>query len=135
VLIAGDEVRHYPTARAQLDANGGRAGEWELVHALGDALIIAGSTPRNVCHAALAWIANPARETGRLSRFRFTDRFTMWDNTMNQMYRFSQGFDRAAHIRELARLGLTGLESTATPDAGGWHVRNRRFPQDPYPCI
>ncbi len=134
VLTLGDELRRYPSAQAQLDAGGGATGEWELVHVSSDGcLVIAGSTPRNVCRAALGWIAHPARETGRLSRYRFTDRFTMWDNTMNQMYRFSQGFDRAAHIRELARLGLTGIEVNRYPDPGGWHVRNRRFPQDPYP--
>ncbi len=134
VLTLGDDLPCYPAADAILRAGVGGEGEWELVHLLGEGvLVIAGSTPRNVCHAALGWIANPARETGRLSRYRFTDRFTMWDNSMNQMYRFSLGFDRAAHIRELARLGLTGIEINRYPDPGGWHLRNRRFPQDPYP--
>jgi len=87
------------------------------------------------CRAALGWLAHPARESGRLSRYRFTDRFTMWDNTMNQMYRFSQGLrPRGAH-RELARLGLSGIEVNRYPDPGGWHVRNRRFPADPYPWL
>jgi hypothetical protein len=130
-LVTGAELRRWPAAWARLGRETG--GEWELIEAVGQWLVMAGATPRNVCHAALAWLAAPERETGRLSRYRFSDRFTMWDNTMNQMYRFSRGFDRTRHIRELARLGLTGIEVNRYADEGGWHVRHRRYPNDPYP--
>src|SRR6266700_3832126 len=81
ILATGDELRRFPAAQARLE--GDATGEWELIQPIGDSLLIAGATPRNVCHAALAWLADPDRETGRLSRYRFTERFTMWDNTMN----------------------------------------------------
>jgi hypothetical protein len=109
---------------------GGR--EWELVQPLDGGLLIAGSTPRNVCRAALGWLADPAGETGRLSTYVFEERFTMWDNSMNQMYRFSKDFDRRRHIREIARLGHTGVEINRYADPGGYHVRHRKFPADSY---
>ena len=57
----------------------------------------------------------------------------MWDNTLNQWYRGTEGFDRVKHIRELARMGHTGVEINRYADAGGgWHVRHRKFPGDSY---
>lgn len=128
VLAAGDELRFYPSARDRL---GSTAEEWELNLATPAGRIIAGRTPRNVCRAALAWIANPGREADRVSRFQFTERFTMWDNSMNQMYRFGRGFDRRSHFCEIARLGFTGVEINRYCDAG-YHVRHRRFRDDSY---
>jgi hypothetical protein len=130
VLVVGTEIERNREAAAKLagiDAN----REWELVLALNDGLVIAGREPRNVCRAALGWIAHPGRETNRLSTYELTDRLTMWDNTMNQMYRFSKGFDRRSHFREIARLGFTGVEINRYADAG-YHVRHRRFPGDSY---
>ncbi|MFH1068822.1 MAG: hypothetical protein V1794_04295 [Candidatus Glassbacteria bacterium] len=107
--------------------------EWEAVAVTGGGLVIAGSSARNVCHAALAWIADPARETGRASRYAFKERFSMWDVTLNQWYRGTVAFDRQKHLRELARLGHTGVEVNRYADAGGgWHVRHRKFPGDSY---
>ncbi len=131
VLAVGSEVKAYPEAATLLpDPTAHR--EWELVKKVGDGLLFAGSTPRNVCHAALAWIENPRRETDRLSLFRFEERFTMWDNSLNQWYRFSKGFDRRRHVRDIARLGHTGMEINRYPDPGGYHVLHRKFPHDSY---
>lgn len=130
VLAAGREVEGFPAAARRLSA-AGVEGEWELNLQTDAGLIIAGAGPRNVCRAALGWIAHPAREGNRLSRYPSEERFTMWDNTMNQMYRFARGFDRRSHFREIARLGFTGVEINRYCDAG-YHVRHRRFPADSY---
>lgn len=108
------------------------AKEYELVTKQGAGLLIAGSTPRNVCHAALAWIDNPEGETGKRSVYRFGERFTMWDNPLNQMHAFSKDFDRRRHIREIARMGHTGVEINRYSYPGGYFVRHRKFPQDSY---
>jgi hypothetical protein len=130
VLAVGGSVRSYPEAASQVqDSIAGK--EWELVRSVGGGLCIAGSTPRNVCRAALGWIEDPAGETDRLSVYRFEERFTMWDNSLNQMHRFSRGFDRSRHIREIARLGHTGLEINRYANAG-YHVLHRKFPHDSY---
>ncbi len=132
VLVVGDDVSAYQEASAQLpDASAHE--EWELVQSAAGGLLIAGSTPRNVCRAALGWVENPERETDRLSVFRFTERVTMWDNALNQMYCYSTGFSRRQHIREIARLGHTGIEINRYSYPGGYWVRNRRFSDDPYP--
>ena len=131
ILAVGDGVSAYKEAAALLpDPSAHR--EWELVTRASGGLLIAGTTPRNVCRAALGWMENPARETDRLSVYRFTERVTMWDNALNQMYRFSEGFDRRRHIREIARLGHTGIEINRYADPGGWFVRNRKFEHDSY---
>ena len=127
----GDDVKRYPGAAALLP-RGPLPREWEVVARDGGGLLIAGSSPRGVCRAALGWIENPARETDRLSVYRFEERFTMWDNPLNQMYRFSAGFDRRRHIREYARLGHTGVEINRYPSDGGYFVRHRKFPADSY---
>jgi hypothetical protein len=132
VLVTGDGAGIYPEVKAVFD---GRlpGGEWEAVVESGGGLVIAGSSARNVCHAVLAWIDDPALETGRAARIPYGERWTMWDNTLNQWYRGTNGFDRESHIRELARMGHTGVEINRYPDAGGgWHVRNRKFPGDSY---
>jgi hypothetical protein len=131
-LVLGRDLSVCPQAAAKVP-EAVRAKEWELVQRIGEALIIAGSMPRNVCHAALGWLENPVGETDRLSIYSIEERFTMWDNPMNQMYRFSQGFDRQRHIREIARLGHTGIELNRYAQVGGWHVRHRKFPRDFYP--
>ncbi len=131
VLAAGEEIRTYPKAAARLPEEA-RGKEWELVVETGGGLLIAGATPRNVCRAALGWIADPERETNRVSVYRFTERFTMWDNALNQMYAFSKGFDRRRHIREIARLGHTGVEINRYSYPGGYWVRHRKFPHDSY---
>lgn len=130
VLAVGDDLRFYPPASARL-APADSAREWELNLQTSSGRIIAGRTPRNVCRAALAWIAHPTREADRLSFFAFEERFTMWDNSMNQMYRFGRGFDRRSHFREIARLGFTGVEINRYCDAG-YHVLHRRFRDDSY---
>ena len=106
--------------------------EWESVKLEGGGVLIAGSSPRNVCRAALAWLESPAREMNRLSVFQFSERFTMWDNGLNQLYRFSRGFDRRQHLRQIALLGHTGVEINRYADPGGYHVRHRKFPHDSY---
>jgi hypothetical protein len=131
VLALGEQVKAYPEA-VEMFRGRPAEGEWELVRESHGGLLIGGSSPRNVCRAALAWGADPAHETNRLSRFRFAERFTMWDVTLNQWYRFTEGFDRKSHLRELARMGHTGVEVNRYADIGGWHVRNRRFPRDSY---
>ncbi len=131
VLAVGKDVRAYPKAAAMLPG-APLPGEWDLVKSDGLGLVIAGSTPRNVCRAALGWIENPDRETDRLSIYQFEERFSMWDNPLNQMYRFSQGFDRRSHIREYARMGHTGVEINRYSDPGGYFVRHRRFRHDSY---
>jgi hypothetical protein len=131
VLIVGEEIRAYPEAAALLPENAaGR--EWEVTKRAGQGLVIAGSSPRNVCHAALAWIENPGAETDRVSTYDFSERFTMWDNALNQFYRFSRKFDRRQHIRAIARLGHTGIEVNRYADAGGFWVNHRKFPEDSY---
>jgi hypothetical protein len=132
VLVIGSSIGAYPKIVSMLPDQYGKI-EWELVHRIGGGLLIAGSMPRNVCRAVLGWITNPVRETDRLSIYRFDDRFTMWDNSMNQMHRFSMGFDRNRHIREIARLGHTGIEINRYADPGGYHVMHRKFPLDQYP--
>lgn len=131
VLAVGQDARVFPEAASRL-ASVPSGKEWELVVPAGRGLAIAGSTPRNVCKAALGWIADPDRETNRLSTFVFTERFTMWDNSMNQMCRFSQGFNRKNQMREIARLGHTGVEINRYSDPGGYHVRHRKFIDDSY---
>jgi hypothetical protein len=131
VLMVGDDIQKYSDVLRLLPKEPPQE-EWELVEHTARGLLIAGKSPRNVCHAALAWIANPAGETDRFSRFRFEERFTMWDNTLNQFYRFSKGFDRQKHIREIALLGHTGVEINRYADPGGYHVSHRKFPQDSY---
>ncbi len=131
VLVLGDRIRSYPEAAALLPADAaGR--EWEIVKSSGGGLIIAGSSPRNVCRATLNWIENPAWETDRASTFDFIERFTMWDNSLNQWYRFSKGFDRRKHFREIARLGHTGAEVNRYADAEGYWVKHRKFKEDSY---
>lgn len=131
VLAVGEEaLKRYPQFAARV-SEAQRRGEWELVAEHGGAWMFAGATPRNVCRAALGWIAHPQRETNRVSTYPVAERFTMWDNSMNQMYRFARGFDRRAHVREIARLGFTGIELNRYVD-GGYHVKHRRFPQDSY---
>jgi hypothetical protein len=131
VLALGSDAGAYREAASKLpDPSADK--EWELVQSAGGGLLIAGSAPRSVCRAALGWMANPTRETDRLSAYRFEERFTMWDNSMNQMYRFSKGFDRRSHTREIARLGHTGVEINRYADPGGYHVRHRKFPHDSY---
>lgn len=130
VLVVGDDLRFYPAAAERL-ARPPTDGEWELNLPTKAGWILAGRTPRNVCRAALAWIAHPDRETNRVSRFDSEERFTMWDNSMNQMYRFGRGFDRRRHFREIARLGFSGVEINRYCDAG-YHVLHRRFPADSY---
>lgn len=130
VLAVGDEIEAWPAMAAKVSTEA-RAGEWELVTEVDGAWIFAGSSPRNVCRAVLSWMAHPARETNRLSRFPVRERFTMWDNSMNQMYRFGRGFDRRQHVREIARLGFNGVEVNRYADSGH-HVRHRRFSKDSY---
>ncbi|HTO02228.1 MAG TPA: hypothetical protein VL069_00940, partial [Opitutus sp.] len=130
VFAVGAEIDTWSFAASQVSAEV-RAGEWELVTERDGAWVFAGSSPRNVCRAVLGWIAHPARESNRLSRYPVSERFTMWDNSMNQMYRFGRGFDRRQHIREIARLGFNGIEVNRYADSG-YHVRHRRFPKDSY---
>lgn len=130
VLVVGDEIDRYPAVASRLTP-AQRAQEWELVAEHGGVIYFAGLTPRNVCRVALAWVAHPEREMNRVSVYTITDRVTMWDNSMNQMYRFTRGFDRRAHIREIARLGFTGIEVNRYV-GGGYHVRHRRFASDSY---
>ncbi len=128
ILAVGDEISAYPEAP---DPPAHR--EWELVSSLNGGLLLVGSTPRNVCRATLDWIENPQRETDRLSVYRFTQRVTMWDNSLNQMYCFSEGFNRRAHIREIARTGHTAIEINRYSYPGGYWVRTRKFSDDSYP--
>ena len=130
VLAVAEEIDRFPVFAARLDPTQ-RAQEWEMVWREDDTWLFAGATPRNVCRTVLGWLAHPARETNRVSTYPVKERFTMWDNSMNQMYRFAHGFDRRAHIREIARLGFTGIELNRYADAG-YHVKHRRFPQDSY---
>lgn len=130
VLADADEIRMYGEA---VEVVAGHEGEeWELVKSIGEGLLIAGSSPRNVCRAALAWLQNPEREADRFSVFEFGERFTMWDNALNQWYRYSKGFDRERHVREVALIGHTGLEINRYADPAGYHVQNRKFPFDSY---
>jgi hypothetical protein len=131
ILALGEMIRAYPEAAALLTEDAGNR-EWEMVKGTGKGLVIAGSSPRNVCRAALAWMENPGAETDRLSTYDFSERFTMWDNALNQFYRFSRKFDRRRHIREVARLGHTGIEVNRYADAGGYWVNHRKFPDDSY---
>jgi hypothetical protein len=132
IVVAGaDGIGSYPRAAAMLrDVPAGK--EWELVTNEGAGLLISGSTPRNICHAALCWVENPDGETGKLSVYCFAERFTMWDNPLNQMYAFSKGFDRRRHIREIARMGHTGVEINRYAYPGGYFVRHRKFRDDSY---
>lgn len=131
VLSLANDIRAYPEA-SELLPTGSESREWELIKPVRNGLVIAGSSPRNVCHAALAWIDNPKGETDRVSTFAFTERFTMWDNTLNQWYRDSRKFDQRQHVREVARLGHTGIEVNRYADAGGYWVNHRRFKDDSY---
>ncbi|HLA40905.1 MAG TPA: hypothetical protein VJ417_12965, partial [Candidatus Glassbacteria bacterium] len=132
ILLEGDSALAVAEVKRLVDKLE-PGGEWEAVTTSGGGLLIAGAGPRNVCQAALAWIANPERETGRVARYVFKERFTMWDVTLNQWYRGTVGFDRRRHLRELARLGHSGVEVNRYADAGGgWHVRHRKFPGDSY---
>ena len=130
VLAVGSSIRSYPEAASKLP-DSVNDKEWELVQSVGGGLLIAGSTPRNACRAALGWIEDPAGETGRLSIYQFDERFTMWDNSLNQMHRFTKGFDRSRHIREIARLGHNGVEINRYANSG-YHVLHRKFPHDSY---
>jgi hypothetical protein len=107
--------------------------EWELVAKAENSLVISGSNPRNVCRAALRWIEDAAGAEGKLVTFRFSERFTMWDNSLNQWYRNGRGFDPKKHIRELALRGFTAVELNRYADTEGWFVRNRKFEADNYP--
>lgn len=129
-LHLGDPVDAFPRLHPLADGQGLK-GEWELIQTADEGLLIAGSSPRNVCHASLAWIADPDLETNRFSRFRYTERFTVWDNTLNQMQRFSTGSDRREHIRELARMGHTAVELNRYADPEGYFVRHSK-PDDSY---
>lgn len=130
-LAVGADAQRYPEAARRLTTEV-LGQEWELTLPIGDGLLMAGASPRNVCRTALGWLANPDRETDRLSIYRYLDRHTRWDNSMNQMYRFNRGFDLERHVREVARLGHTGIEINRYADIGGYHVRHRKFPQDSY---
>ena len=130
-LLTGAQALEHP-AVAKLAAGRDTGGEWEAAAAWKGGLVLGASEPRSLCRAALGWIADPEGETGRFSAYRFKERFTMWDTTMNQWYRLGVGFDRKSHIRELARLGHSGVEVNRYADYGGWHVRNREFPRDSY---
>lgn len=130
-LVLGTDARRYAELAARLTVET-LAREWELVARSGEGLVFAGATPRNVCRAVLGWITDPVRELNRLSLYCFAERRTRWDNSMNQMYRFSRGFDLERHVREIARLGHTGIEINRYADLGGYHVRHRKFPDDSY---
>jgi len=130
VLALGSDAAAHLRDIGQLETAG---QEWELVRQLpAGGILITGATARNVCRAALAWLENPAGEEDRLSVFRFAERFTMWDNALNQWYRFSTGFDREAHIRQIVLTGHTGVEINRYADPGGYHVLHRKFPYDSY---
>ncbi|MCC7342008.1 MAG: hypothetical protein IT170_13075 [Bryobacterales bacterium] len=131
VLVLAEGIHAYPEALALLPS-GGAAREWELVKRVSNGLVVAGSSPRNVCHAALAWVEDPDGETDRVSTFAFDERFTMWDNPLNQLYRGAKNFDRRQHMREVARLGHTGIEVNRYASAGGYWVNQRRFKDDSY---
>jgi len=131
VLAVGDETKSYKEASV-LISKANISEEWELIKQIDEGLLFSGSTSRNVCHAVLAWIEDPERETDRLSEYRFEERFTMWDNSLNQWHRFSKGFDRRGHVNDIARLGFTGMEINRYADAGGYHVLHRKFPDDSY---
>ena len=131
IFQVGDGVKNYPEA-SSLITGADLSKEWEVVKKIDDGFLFSGSSSRNLCHAVLAWIENPGRETDRFSNYRFAERYTMWDNSLNQWFRFSKGFDREAHVYEIARLGFTGMEINRYADAGGFHVNHRRFPDDPY---
>ena len=132
VLALGNEAVRYPIFSAAMKGVA-LESEWELVCQVeSGGLLIAGPTPRNVCHAALSWIDNPKRELNRLSRYEFKERFTMWDCPLNQWYRFTEGFDRQEHFRQIALMGHTGAEINRYSDEGGFHVNHRKFPGDSY---
>lgn len=131
VLIVGQKVKDYQEASTLLPDSLDQR-EWELVKKVGDGMLFAGSTPRNLCHAVLGWLENPYRETDRFSNFRFEERYTMWDISLNQWYRFSNGFDRRQHVYDIARLGYTGMEINRYADPKGYHVLHRKFPDDSY---
>ena len=130
VLVSSDEIGNYPQVADLI--SGHEQDEWELVKPIGKGLLISGSSPRNVCRAALGWLEHPEQETNRFSVFEFEERFTMWDNALNQWYRYSKGFDREKHIRQIALIGHTGLEINRYADPGGYHVLHRKFPYDSY---
>lgn len=108
-----------------------RDGEWDGVLCVSGGILICGDSPRSICRAAIRWVDQPKDETDRISRIEFCERFTMWDNSMNQMYRLSRGFDRRSHFREIAKLGFSGIEINRYPD-GGHHVKHRKFKDDSY---
>jgi hypothetical protein len=56
----------------------------------------------------------------------------MWDNELNQMYRFAKRFDRRNHVRELARIGHTGIEINRYATTGGYFVNHRKYIHDSY---
>ena len=128
-------VSGTPVVAAQRVADGleipPKDREWELTQEVETCLIIAGRTARNLCRAALRWIADPKRVRG-LATFEYPQRLTMWDNTLNTWHRHIRGFDKRAHIRELARMGHTAVEVNRYALPEGWHVRNRTFPDDSY---
>lgn len=131
-LVEGPDVERY-SSLAGLVAKLPTGSEWELAERVDEGLVLAGCTARNLCHLSLAWLDDPDGWVGRLSTFHIRDRFTMWDNSMNQMYRFSEGFDRAQHLREIARMGHTGVEVNRYAGLQGHHMGVRRFPHDSYP--
>ncbi len=131
VLTVGDEINSYKEASA-LITDSVKSEEWSYIAQIDEGLLFSGSSSGNVCQAVLAWIDDPARETGCLSVFRFSERFTMWDNSLNQWFRFSKGFYRRNYVRDIARLGFTGMEINRYADPGGYHVLHRKFPDDSY---
>ena len=133
VLADGSKAAGFAPAAALLKGSELEGREWELVAGGKTGLVISGSSPRNVCRAALGWIENPEESTGKLHTYRFTERFTMWDNSLNQWYRGSRGFNVKQHIRQLALRGFTAVELNRYADPEGWFVRNRKFPGDSYP--
>lgn len=131
VFVIGNDIKNYPEA-SSLISTSNLEGEWEVSKRAGDGFLFSGSSSRNLCHVVLAWIENPGRETDRFSTYRFEERYTMWDNSLNQWFRFSKGFDRETHVYDIARLGFTGMEINRYADSGGFHVNHRKFPDDPY---
>ena len=132
IIATSDMLSDIPGALDIAGSDNMDGKEWELVKLTGKGLVISGSSPRNICRAALFWIDDPNNETDRLSLERIEEMFTLWDSSFNQWYRHSDGFDKRRHIRELARCGHTAVEVNRYVDAGGWHVNNRKFPNDSY---
>ena len=132
-LAVGKEATAFPKIGALLPGAHEQL-EWELVRRFDSkGLLISGSSPRNVYRAAWRWLVDPGLERAPCTVFDFSQRWTMWDGSMNQMFRFAEGFDREKHIREIARTGHTGIEINRYATPGGYFVDHRKFPEDPYP--